>query len=123
MSANNANSHRSHRGEVVELGNRRRSRVGTLLALRDRLASAAAEYEAHEIEGAIDLQRNLIDVESAIKSLAPRVFAAHWVEWVERDAYLAHTTEVPHPDCGVCKMVSLVMRTPTQLLDDARQVS
>jgi len=106
MSANNARRHQTGRTEVVDLGRRRTEKVLGLLHLRERLALAAAEYEAHDLEGAADVFQQQLDIESAIRAHAPDLYDARWAEWFEQDAALAHTPETPHPQCGYCKLMS-----------------
>lgn len=104
MSANNARRHQTGRTEVVDLGRRRTEKVLGLLHLRERLALAAAEYEAHDIEGAFEVFQQQLDIEAAIRTHAPDIYEVRWTEWLERDAALAHTPEAPHPECGHCQL-------------------
>lgn len=106
MSANNVRRHQSGRTEVVNFGRRRTEKVLGLLHLRERLALAAAEYEAHDLDGATDVLQQQLDIETAIRTHAPDVYEARWTEWLERDAALAHTPETPHPDCGYCQLLA-----------------
>jgi hypothetical protein len=110
MSANHARRHQNGRTGVADLGRRRTEKVLGLLALRERLAIATAEYEAHDLDGAIDVLQQQLDIETAIRAHAPEIYEARWAEWLERDADLAHTVDRPHPECGHC-----------QLLDQRRQ--
>jgi hypothetical protein len=107
MSANNARRHSTPRTEVGNLARRRTERVLGLLALRDRLAIAAAEYEAHDLEGATEMLIQQYQIEAAIREFAPTIHEARWAEWIERDTKLAHLPSEPHPECGVCKMLQL----------------
>lgn len=111
MSANNARRHETGRSQVIDLGRRRTEKVLGLLHLRERLAIAAAEYEAHDLEGAIEVFQQQLDIESAIRAHAPDLYEARWTEWLERDAQLAHAPESPHPECGHCQLVSQRSKT------------
>jgi hypothetical protein len=106
MSASNARRHQTGRTEVADLGRRRTEKVLGLLHLRERLALAAAEYEAHDLDGAFEVLQQQLDVESAIRSLAPEVYETRWTEWLERDAALAHAPKAPHPECGHCQLLA-----------------
>ena len=106
MSANNARRHQTGRTEVVNLGRRRTEKVLGLLRLRERLAIAAAEYEAHDLDGEVEVFQQQLDIESAIRVHAPDVYEAHWTVWLERDAQLAHTPDAPHPECGHCQLIA-----------------
>lgn len=105
MSANNARRHETGRSQVIDLGRRRTEKVLGLLHLRERLALAAAEYEAHDLEGAIEVFQQQLDIESAIRTHAPDLYEARWTEWLERDAQLAHTGETPSTECGYCQLL------------------
>jgi hypothetical protein len=104
MSANHARRHQSGRTGVDNLARRRTEKVLGLLHLRERLALAAAEYEAHDLDGASDVYQQQLDIEAAIRTHAADVYAARWTEWLERDAELSHTAETPHPGCGYCQL-------------------
>ena len=119
MSANHARRHRTGRSEVVDLGRRRTERVLGLIALRDRLAAAAAEYEAHDLDGTIDMLQQVYEIESAIRSMAPRIYQERWTEWVEKDSKLSHDPSEPHPSCSVCKLLQL-RPEPTSLPQPGR---
>ena len=106
MSANNVRRHRTGRTEVGDLGRRRTEKVLGLLHLRERLARAAAEYEAHDLEGSTEVFQQQLDIESAIRVHAPDVYEVRWTEWLERDAQLAHTPDAPHPECGHCQLIA-----------------
>ncbi len=106
MSANNARRHQTGRTEVVDLGRRRTEKVLGLLHLRERLALAAAEYEAHDLDGALEVFQQQLDIEAAIRIHAPEVYESRWTEWLERDTELAHTAETSHPECGYCQMLA-----------------
>ena len=105
MSANSVRRHQSGRTEVGSLGRRRTEKVLGLLHLRERLALADAEYEAHDLDGAVDVLQQQLDLETAIRTHAPDVYEARWTEWLERDTGLAHTPETPHPECGYCQLL------------------
>jgi hypothetical protein len=77
-----------------------------LLHLRERLALAAAEYEAHDLDGAVDVFQQQLDIETAIRAHAPEIHEARWAEWLQRDADLAHTPDTPHPECGHCQLIA-----------------
>lgn len=120
MSANHARRHRTGHAEVNDLGRRRTEKVLGLIALRDRLAIAAVQFEAHDLEDAMDMLQQQLQIESTIRSIAPRIYEERWTEWVERDLALAHTVDRPHPECGICKMLTLPIellrrRTPPEL--------
>ena len=102
MSANHARRHQTGRTEVTDLGRRRTEKVLGLLHLRERLAIAAADYEAHDLEGAVDVFQQQLDIENAIKTHAPDIYDTRWTQWLERDTQLAHTPESPHPECLTC---------------------
>jgi hypothetical protein len=106
MSANNVRRHQTGRTEVTNLGRRRTEKVLGLLHLRERLALAAAEYEAHDLDGASEVFQQQLDIESAVRNHAPDVYESHWTEWLERDAELAHTAQAPHPECGYCQLLA-----------------
>lgn len=106
MSTKNIRRHATGRTEVISLGRRRTEKVLGLLALRERLAVAAAEYEAHDLEGALEILQQQLDIEAAIRTQAPDLYHARWTEWLERDAELAHTPQAPHPACGSCQMLA-----------------
>ena len=106
MSANNVRRHQTGRTEVADLGRRRTEKVLGLLQLRERLALATAEYEAHALDGAVDVLQQQLDIEAAIRTLTPGIYESRWTEWLERDAELAHTPESPHPECGHCKLLA-----------------
>jgi hypothetical protein len=106
MSANHVRRHHSGRTEAGDLARRRTQKVLGLLALRDRLALAAAEYEAHDFDGATEVFQQQLDIESAIRTHAPDVYEARWTEWLESDTALAHTPDTPHPKCGYCQLMA-----------------
>lgn len=110
MSANNARRRQSGRTEVASLGRRRSEKALGLLHLRDRLARASAEYEAHGLEGALEVFQQQLDIEAAIRTHAPETHAVRWAEWLQRDAALAHTADTPHPECDYCRTVELRAR-------------
>jgi len=104
MSVNNVRRHRTHEAEPADLAAKRTERVIALLSLRDHLAAAAAAYEAHSLDGALDLLNQQWEIERAIRSLAPRIYEGRWTEWLERDVALAHTPSTPHARCHICTM-------------------
>lgn len=106
MSANNARRHQSGRTEVANLGRHRTEKVLGLLHLRERLALAAAEYEAHDLDGALEVFQQQLDIETAIRTHAPEIYESRWTQWLERDAAIAHTPEAPHPECGHCQLLA-----------------
>lgn len=106
MSANNVRRHENGRTKVGDLGRRRTQTVLGLLSLRERLAIAAAEYEAHDLDGALEVLQQQLDIETAIRSQAPDIYESRWTEWLERDAQLAHTPESPHAECGHCQLLA-----------------
>jgi hypothetical protein len=106
MSANNVRRRQTGRTEIADLGRRRTEKVLGLLHLRERLALAAAEFEAHDLDGAAEVFQQQLDIESAIKVHAPGGYEARWAEWLERDAQLAHTPDAPHPECGHCQLIA-----------------
>lgn len=106
MSANHVRRRQTGRTEVADLGRRRTEKVLGLLHLRERLALAAAEYEAHDLDGAVEVFQQQLDIETAIRTHAPDIYEARWTEWLERDAELAHTPDAPHPECGFCQLVA-----------------
>ena len=77
-----------------------------LLRLRERLAVVAAEYEAHDLDGAIEVFQQQLDIEYAIRTHAPEIYESRWTEWLEREAELSHTPENPHPECGHCQLLA-----------------
>lgn len=89
---------------VAEPGQRRTELVHTLMRLRERLAVAAAIYEAHSLDGANDLLAQQWGIENAIRVLAPHVYRDRWMEWLEYDASLIHTPETPSRLCHICTM-------------------
>ena len=94
MSSNNARRHRTLHNEVTDLAERRTSRAATLVAIRDRLAESISERESHELTVS-DLLGDLHDLETAIRTISPQLYADHWMQWVQRDADLMHTPELP----------------------------
>jgi len=104
MSANNARRHQTGRTEFLFNGRGSTEKVLGLLHLRERLAIAAAEYEAHDLDGAVEVFQQQLDIESAIRAHAPDIHEARWSEWLERDAELAHTPDAPHPERGYCQL-------------------
>lgn len=114
MSAKNVRRHRTVR-EVVDLERRRTDKVLGLLAIRDRLAAAAAEYEAHDLGGVTELLTQQYQVESVIRALAPALYERRWTEWVESDATRSHTADQPQEACSVCMILGAV--------EDPRQAS
>jgi hypothetical protein len=113
MSANNVRRHQTGRTEVTNLGRRRTEKVLGLLRLRERLARATAEYEAHDLDGAVEVFQQQLDIESAIRTLAPDVYEVRWTEWLERDAGLAHVPETPHAECGYCQLLVARAKHPS----------
>lgn len=103
MSVNNVRRHRSP-ATWMNLNTGRTERVVTLLALRDYLSTAAAVYEAHDLDGADDICIEQWGIESAIRALAPHVYEERWTDWLERDVEFAHTPGQPHPRCHICTM-------------------
>ena len=77
-----------------------------LLGLRDRLAILAAEYTAHDLDGAADVVRTLDEVGSAIQGIAPRLHAQRWRTWLEMDVQLAHDATDPSASCSICRALS-----------------
>jgi hypothetical protein len=105
MSANNVRRHKTGRNQVADLSRRRTEKVLGLLNLRERLARAAAEYEAHDLDGAGEVFQQQLDIETAIRTHASDLYESRWTEWLERDAQLSHTPEYPHPECGYCQLI------------------
>jgi hypothetical protein len=89
---------------VAELGQRRTEFVHTLMRLRERLAIAAATYEAHSLDGANGMLEQQGSIENAIRVLVPDVYRDRWMEWLEYDASLIHTPESPSRLCHLCTM-------------------
>ena len=104
MPVNHVRRHQRH-DQVVDLGRRRTERVHALLALRGHLARAHAAYEAHGLEeDAVMVFIEMCQIESEIRTIAPRVYTDRWPEWAERDAELMHTADQRHPECTICKL-------------------
>jgi hypothetical protein len=106
MSANHVRRHQSGRTGVENIGRRRTEKILGLLTLQERLALAAAEYEAHDLDGAAEVFQQQLEIEQAIRTHAPDLYEARWTEWLERDTELAHTPETPHPRCGSCRLLA-----------------
>jgi hypothetical protein len=117
MSANNARRHRSGEAEVANLGRRHTQKVLSLISLRERLAIAASEYDAHDLDEADDTLVQVWEIEAAIRDIAPGIYEPRWPRWAERDAELMHTPERPHAECSICKMLTV----PLQLLMRSRR--
>lgn len=73
-----------------------------LMRLRERLAVAAATYEAHDLDGASNMLEQQWSIENAIRVLAPHVYRDRWTDWLEYDASLIHTPETPSDRCHIC---------------------
>jgi hypothetical protein len=95
LSANNA----------IDLLQRRWEKANLLLEVRDRIAAAAAQYDAHDLDGANELVGHLAAIEASFKALAPRLHAAMWTAWIERDVELAHDSATPSPECAICPLI------------------
>jgi hypothetical protein len=104
MSANNVRRHDNGRTKVADLSRRRTEKVLGLLHLPEPLAIAAAEYEAHDLDGALEVFQQQLDTENAIRTHAPDIYESRWTQWLERDAELAHTPDAPHAECGYCQL-------------------
>jgi hypothetical protein len=104
MSVNHVRRHRTHEADTADLGRKRTERVCALLNLTDHLAAAHAAYEAHEVDGALEMFQQMLEVERMIRMFAPRIYAERWTEWVQRDMQLAHAADEPHPRCSICNM-------------------
>jgi len=104
MSTNNVRRHQTAEQQVVNLAERRTARATTLAAIRDRLAVTIVERESHDLD-ANDLYGDLAELESAIKVIAPQLYADRWVAWVEQDTELAHDADSPRDDCALCTLL------------------
>ena len=104
MSTNNVRRHQTAEQEVINLAERRTARAATLIAIRDRLAVTIVERESHDLD-ANDLYGDLAELESAIKVIAPQLYADRWVAWVEQDTELAHDSGSPRAACTLCTLL------------------
>jgi hypothetical protein len=82
---------------------RERARVRRLLDNRDRLAAAAAVFEAHHLGDPEELRRVQYMCEAEIAFDHARLYQRLQPEWVRRDAELAHDgIRQRSRECPIC---------------------
>ena len=86
---------------VDQLATKRR--LQDLLARRDRLAMAAAIFEAHQLGDPAEIRDLQYNVEAQLQTEYAATYERLLPEWVQRDAALAHSWETPIPTCPACQ--------------------
>lgn len=115
MSARHVRRHQRSTDLVDELALRRSNSTTELVALRAHLASVAAAFDAHQLDGATSAADRVVDVERILRSTAPGVYDRDWPSWATQDAALAHTADESRSGCPLCAVLDHRDR-PTAML-------
>jgi hypothetical protein len=103
-------THHHHHDETVAASSGdtvRKTRLGTLLIRRKRLAVRWAEDQSHHLPEADDVAHELAVVEQAIGHCYPAVYNGLFPGWVAHDAALLHAPDSPLESCRLCTALAL----------------
>lgn len=78
-------------------------RLQSLLTRRDKLALAAAVFEAHDLGDPAEIRDVQYNVEAQLQTEYGTSYERLLPAWVTRDAELAHTWDRPTPVCPLCR--------------------
>lgn len=84
----------------------RRARLDSLLDVRWRLARLAIERRSHNLDDAVDVFLEQLQVESTIDREFPGVADQKFPDWLDADLSLEHDASVLHPECGICQAIA-----------------
>ena len=78
-------------------------RLQQLLIRRDRLALAAAVFEAHDLGDPAEIRDIQFNIEAQLQTEYEATYDRLLPAWVQRDAALAHSWETPIAACPICQ--------------------
>lgn len=99
-------THLRPKGSIAGDPQSRRARLDRLLEIRSRLARLAVERRSHNLDDAIDVFMDQMNVEATIDGEFPGVLDEKFTDWLEADTRLQHDASFLHPECGICQGIA-----------------